>query len=89
MVSGQAIYRHNDLKDYPYEMVVQPFLTDAHKADRKACGCGYWVRTNFDKEQALTILFSDENPDLSLLDHCTCDELAGALIRARYHQKRI
>ena len=71
----------DNLKNYPYEMVVQPFLTDAHKAERKACG--YWVRTNFGKEQAMTILFSYENPDLSPHDHCILDESVGALIGAR------
>ena len=37
-----------DLKYCAYKKIVQPFLSDAHKAERKAFA--NWIRTNFRKE---------------------------------------
>lgn len=47
-----------DLKLFPYKKVVEPRLTDAHKAERKKFA--NWVRSNFRKEQTMRILFTDE-----------------------------
>jgi hypothetical protein len=47
-----------DLGYRPYKKIIEPFLTDAHKAGRKKFA--NWVRTNFRKEQTMKILFSDE-----------------------------
>ena len=47
-----------DLKCRNYKRRVQLFLTDAHKAERKAFA--NWIRTNFREEQIMRTLFSDE-----------------------------
>jgi inhibitor of nuclear factor kappa-B kinase subunit alpha len=59
-ISRTSIHRilTDDLGYYPYKKVIEPFLTDAHKAKRKKFA--NWVRTNFRKEQTMKILFSDE-----------------------------
>ena len=48
----------NDLKYCPYKRIIEPALTDDHKAKRKKFA--NWVRTNFKKEQTMKIIFSDE-----------------------------
>lgn len=48
----------NDLGCHPYKKIIEPNLTDAHKAERKRFA--NWVRTNFRKDQTMKILFSDE-----------------------------
>ena len=59
-ISPTSIHRilKENLKYCAYKKIVQPFLTDAHKAERKAFA--NWTRTNFRKEQTTRILFSDE-----------------------------
>lgn len=59
-ISRTSIQRilKEDLGLFPYKKIVQPFLTDAHKAERKKFS--NWVRSNFRKEQTMKILFSDE-----------------------------
>ena len=59
-ISRTNIHRilNGDLKYCAYKKIVQPFLTDAHKAERKAFT--NWIRTNFRREQTMRILFSDE-----------------------------
>ena len=59
-ISRTSIQRilKEDLGCFPYKRVVQPLLTDAHKAERKRFA--NWVRTNFRKEATMRILFSDE-----------------------------
>ncbi|CAM4792051.1 unnamed protein product [Rotaria magnacalcarata] len=59
-ISRTSIHRilKKDLKYNAYKKKVQPFLTDAHKAKRKAFA--NWVRINFRKEKTMRILFSDE-----------------------------
>ena len=47
-----------DLKYCAYKKIFQPFLTNAHKAERKAFA--NWISTNFRKKQTMKILFSDE-----------------------------
>ena len=47
-----------DLKPKPYKITVQPSLTDQHKESRKRFA--NWIRTNFRKEDTMTILFFDE-----------------------------
>lgn len=59
-ISQTSILRilKEDLGYYPYKTFFQPFLTDAHRAERKIfrnCVC-----TTFRKEQMMNILFSDE-----------------------------
>ncbi|CAF1150751.1 unnamed protein product [Didymodactylos carnosus] len=48
----------NDLGCRGYKKIVEPLLTDAHKAGRKKFT--NWIRNNFRKEQTMKILFSDE-----------------------------
>ena len=48
----------DDLRYFPYKIIIKPFLTDAHKAERKRFA--NWVRSNFHKKQTMPILFSDE-----------------------------
>ena len=48
----------DDLRYFPYKIIVKSFLTNAHKADRKRFA--NWVRSNFRKGQTMRILFSDE-----------------------------
>ena len=48
----------DDLRYFPYKIIIKPFLTDAHKAERKRFA--NWLRSNFRKEQTMPILFSDE-----------------------------
>ncbi|CAF1539176.1 unnamed protein product, partial [Didymodactylos carnosus] len=48
----------NDLKCHPYKKIIEPKLTDSHKAERKKFA--NWVRNNFQKEQIMKILFLDE-----------------------------
>lgn len=48
----------DDLGYYPYKRIVQPLLTDAHKAKRKKFA--NLIRTRFRKEETMKILFSDE-----------------------------
>ena len=57
---GQRIHRilKEDLRYRSYKKRVQPFLIDAHRADRKTWA--NWIRTSFRKEQIMTILSSDE-----------------------------
>lgn len=59
-ISRTSIQRilKEDLALFPYKKILQPFLTDAHKAKRKKfSNC---VRSHFRKEQTMKILFSDE-----------------------------
>ena len=48
----------NDLLLRPYKKIVEPLLTDEHKEKRKKFS--NWVRTRFQKEDTMKILFSDE-----------------------------
>ena len=48
----------DDLRYFSYKITIKPFLTDAHKAERK--GFSSWVPSKFRKEQTMRILFSDE-----------------------------
>ena len=48
----------DDLRCFPYKIIIKPFLTDAHKAERK--WFANWVRSNFRREQTMPILFSQE-----------------------------
>lgn len=59
-ISRTSVQRilQDDLRYFPYKRIVQPLLTDAHKAERKRFA--NWVRTNFCKEETMKILFSDE-----------------------------
>ena len=59
-ISRTIIHRilKEDLKYCAYKKIVQPFLTDAHKAERKALA--NWILINFRKEQTMRIPFSDE-----------------------------
>ena len=55
--SIQRILKDN-LRYFSYKIIIKPFLTDAHKAERKRFA--NWFRSNFRKEQTMRILFSDE-----------------------------
>ena len=55
--SIQRILR-DDLRYFSYKIIIKPFLTDAHKAERKRFA--NWVRSNFRKEQTMRLLFSNE-----------------------------
>ena len=59
-ISHTSIHRilKEDLKYCVYKKIVQLFLTNAHKAERKAFS--NWIRTNFRKELTMRILFLDE-----------------------------
>ena len=59
-ISRTSIHRilKEDLKYCAYKKIVQPFLTAAHKAERKAFA--NWIRTSFLKEQTMRILFWGE-----------------------------
>ncbi|CAF3687714.1 unnamed protein product, partial [Rotaria socialis] len=59
-ISQKSIRRilRNDLGYYPYKKIIEPLLTDAQKIERKKFA--NWVRTNFQKEQTMRIIFSDE-----------------------------
>ena len=48
----------NDLGLRPYKKVIEPLLSNDQKNKRKKFA--NWVRTNFGKEDTMTILFSDE-----------------------------
>ena len=48
----------NDLLLRPYKKIVEPLLTDEHKEKRKKFS--NWVRTRFQKEDTIKILFSNE-----------------------------
>ena len=48
----------NDLGLHPYKKVIEPLLSDDQKLKRKQFA--NWLRTNFQKEDTLKILFSDE-----------------------------
>ena len=48
----------DDLRFFPYKIIIKPFLTNAHKAERKRFA--NWLRSNFRKEQIMPILFSQE-----------------------------
>ena len=54
-VSRTSIHRilKKDLKYRPYKKRVQPILTDAHKAERKAFA--HWIRASFRKEQTISL----------------------------------
>lgn len=47
-----------DLMLRAYKKTTEPLLTDQHKEKRKRFA--NWIRTNFRKEDTMTILFSDE-----------------------------
>ena len=59
-ISRTSIHRilKEDLKYCAYKKIVQPFLIDAYKAERKAFV--NWIHINVRKEQTMRILFSDE-----------------------------
>ena len=48
----------NDLELHPYKKVIEPLLSNDQKIKWKKFA--NWVRTNFRKEDTMTILFSDE-----------------------------
>ncbi len=48
----------DDLRLRPYKKRIVPLMTDAQKAKRKKFA--NWIRTNFQKEDTLKMLFSDE-----------------------------
>ena len=45
----------DDLRYFPYKIIIKPFLTDAHKAERKRFA--NWLRSNFRKEQSMPIFY--------------------------------
>ena len=55
--SARRILR-DDLGCRPYKCTIEPALTDEHKEKRKKFA--NWIRTNFQKQETLKILFSDE-----------------------------
>lgn len=55
--SVQRILKH-DLQCKPYKKIIQPLLTSNHLNQRKKFA--NWIRTNFNKEKSMKILFSDE-----------------------------
>ena len=59
-ISCTSIHRifKKDPKYCVHKKRVQPFLTDAQKAEKKALA--NWIRNNFRKDQTMRILFSDE-----------------------------
>ena len=59
-ISERSVRRimKNDLGLHPYKKLIEPLLSDDQKLKRKQFA--NWVRTNFRKEDALKILFSDE-----------------------------
>ena len=59
-LSRRSIQRilKDDLRYFPYKIIIKLCLTDAHQAERKRFA--NWVRSNFRKEQTMRILFSDE-----------------------------
>ena len=59
-ISLASIHRilKKDLKYCAYKKIIQSFLTDAHKTERKAFA--NWIRTNFRKEPTMSIIFSNE-----------------------------
>ena len=59
-ISRTSIQRilEDDLGYFPYKIIIKPFLTDAHQAERK--GFTNWLRSNFHQEQTMRILFSNE-----------------------------
>ena len=63
-ISFKSVHRimKNDLQLKAYKKTVEPLLTDLQKVKRKKF-CN-WIHNNFNKEQTLRILFSDEMFDL-------------------------
>ena len=59
-ISERSVRRilKEDLNLKPYKKIVQPKLTDIHKAKRVQFA--NWIRNNFRKEDTMRILFSDE-----------------------------
>jgi hypothetical protein len=59
-ISKSSVHRilKEDLKLYPYKMMIEPKLTDEHKIKRKKFA--NWIFNNFRKEDTMWILFSDE-----------------------------
>ena len=47
-----------DLGCYAYKKLIEPLMTDAQKDKRKKFA--NWIRTNFNKEQTLRFVFSDD-----------------------------
>ena len=60
-ISERSVWRilKDDLNLKPYKKIVQPQLSDIHKAKRVQFA--NWIRNNFRKEDMMRILFSDEN----------------------------
>ena len=59
-ISQKSVRRiiKNDLELRPYKIVIEPLLSNDQKIKRKKFA--NWVRTNFRKEERMTIFFSDE-----------------------------
>ena len=59
-ISERNVWRimKNDLELRPYKKVIEPLLSNDQKIKRKKFA--NWLRTNFRKEDTITILFSDE-----------------------------
>ena len=86
-----------DLGLQPYKKVIEPSLSDDHKAQRKKFA--NWVRTNFRKEEAMKILFSDEkffdidsvynsqNDRVWAVDRADADKKGGIKPKQKFPQK--
>ena len=59
-ISRSSVQRilNNDLEFQAYKMQKEPLFTDEHKEKRMKFA--NWIRTNFQKENTMNILFSDE-----------------------------
>ena len=98
-ISERSVRRilKEDLNLKPYKKIVQPKLTDIHKAKRVQFA--NWIRNNFRKEDTMRILFSDEkmfdidgiyntqHDRVWAVDRATADANGGKIEKRQFPQK--
>ena len=87
----------NYLRPHSYKIVIEPLFSDDQKIKRKQFA--NWIRTNFQREDTMRILFSDEkffhidgvynsqNNRASVVSRTDADEKGGIQERQKFPQK--
>lgn len=87
----------DDLHCHAYKQRIEPLITDAQKVKRKKFA--NWIRTNFNREQTMKVLFSDErmveihgvqnmqNDGIWAVDRREADDKGGRKKKRKFPQK--